>query len=170
MHIYDEEAEFTDFKQERKNEGSIVIEMCFIMPIVIVVVFLVINMMLTQINKSIALGEAYQIIYNKENYIMGGKASATAILEDSIEANISEGLNFVDEIKVDLDIEDGGGLVDLLAVTPGYLNASVSYQEMNIGIFLILDDEASAKEITAHEEIRDTAGNLRRWQLYGKIL
>ena len=49
---------------KKDDRGTIVIEMCIIMPIVITVIFVVINMMIVQLNNGIATGEAYHVIGN----------------------------------------------------------------------------------------------------------
>lgn len=152
------------------NRGSSVIEMCFVMPIVIVVVFVVINMMLTQINKSIVLGRMYQTTYNKESYIANssGNTDAEEALENSLEENLTSELSFADNISVNVAINSGK--TNVLNIIPGNLQTEIGFDENNIGIFLILDSGYSSNELQVNEEIRDTGNNLRRWQLYGKIL
>ena len=153
-----------------KNKGSVVIEMSFIMPVVIVVVFVAINMMITIINKSIALGELQVITYNKERYISDSADSVESDLSDISEKNLTETMSFIENLSIDVDFESAGSSKEILSMSPGYMEAEVNYQEKNIGIFLILNSEDSSEKLNVNEEIRDTAGNLRRWQIYGKVL
>ncbi len=157
-------------KKEEKNKGSVVVEMCFIMPVIIVVVFVVINMMITGINKSIALGELQVITYNKESYISDSAASAESALTDISETYLKETMSFIEDLSVDVDIESASSYKEILSMSSGYMETKADYQEKNIGIFLILSSESSLESLSVNEEIRDTAGNLRRWQIYGKIL
>ena len=157
-------------KKEEKNKGSVVVEMCFIMPVVIVVVFVVINMMITSINKSIALGELQVITYNKESYISDSSASPEMVLTDISEAYLKEAMSFIEDLSVDVDIESASSYTEILSMSPGYMKTEINYQENNIGIFLILSSESSSESLSVNEEIRDTAGNLRRWQIYGQVL
>lgn len=162
---------YTNYKKTKEsNKGSIVVEMCFIMPIVIVVVFVVINMMLTQINKSAAYGEIQAVTYNKESYIESSSSDIASALECVVEANLSETMSFVDCLNAVADIESSSSYKNVFTSKTGYMKLSVSYQEQNIGIFLILDSGTSSGEVSVNEEIRDTGSNLRRWQIYGKNL
>ena len=61
---------------KKDDRGTIVIEMCIIMPIVITVIFVVINMMIVQLNNGIATGEAYHVVCNRERYMSGSGNSA----------------------------------------------------------------------------------------------
>ena len=50
------------------DEGSLMIEMSLITPVLIGVVFVVINLFVIVMNYSVAAGEAYTVLYNREEY------------------------------------------------------------------------------------------------------
>lgn len=59
------------------DEGSLMIEMSLITPVLIGVVFVVINLFVIVMNYSVAAGEAYTVLYNREEYILLGGADDT---------------------------------------------------------------------------------------------
>ena len=48
------------------DNGSIVLEMCLITPILVCAVFVVMNMLFIAFNHAAASGEAYLVLYNRE--------------------------------------------------------------------------------------------------------
>lgn len=70
---------------KKDDRGTIVIEMCIIMPIVITVIFVVINMMIVQLNNGIATGEAYHVVCNRERYMSGSGNSAEDTLNQALD-------------------------------------------------------------------------------------
>ena len=70
---------------KKDDRGTIVIEMCIIMPIVITVIFVVINMMIVQLNNGIATGEAYHVVCNRERYMSGSGNSAEDTLNQILD-------------------------------------------------------------------------------------
>ena len=49
------------------DNGSIVLEMCLITPILVCAVFVVMNMLFIAFNHAAASGEAYLVLYNRED-------------------------------------------------------------------------------------------------------
>ena len=50
------------------DNGSIVLEMCLITPILVCAVFVVMNMLFIAFNHAAASGEAYLVLYNREEF------------------------------------------------------------------------------------------------------
>ena len=48
------------------DKGSIIVEMCFIAPFLVGIVFVVINLFVVVMNYAVAAGEAYTVLYNRE--------------------------------------------------------------------------------------------------------
>lgn len=151
-----------------KNRGSIIIEMCVIMPIVITVVFLTIHMMIIQINRSVALGEMYHAIYNKESYAGDNSDTYENVLNNSIFRTIESEMQFVNGLEVQVDYQQSG--TKLINGITGNLSAVTEYGESYPGIALLIQNPELKNKVKVKEEIRDTSNNLRRWQLFGKIL
>lgn len=149
------------------DAGSIIVEMCVLMPIVITIVFIAINMMFMQINRATARGEAYAITYNKESCIAGQAGAGDEILEQQIFQSLSECMNNLDELEIGVS-EDKGSRSLFYSV--GKRKTVVKYEENHLGIGLLIDKKVSQNKIKLEEEIRDSGNNLRRWQLYGKEL
>lgn len=149
------------------DAGSIIVEMCVLMPIVITIVFIAINMMFMQINRAAARGEAYAITYNKESYIAGQAGTGDEILEQQIFQSLSEYMNNLDELEVSVSGDKGSRS---LFYSVGKRKTIVKYEENHLGIGLLINKKVSQNKIKLEEEIRDTGNNLRRWQLYGKEL
>ena len=152
---------------EKGNTGSIIVEMCVLMPIVITIVFVAINMMFMQINRAAARGEAYAITYNKESCIAGQVGAGDEILEQRIFQSLSECMNNLDELEISV-AEDKESRKLFYSVRKR--KTVVKYEENHLGIGLLIDKKVSQNKIKLEEEIRDTGNNLRRWQLYGKEL
>jgi len=155
------------YERIKGNTGSIIVEMCVLMPIVITVVFIAINMMFMQINRAAARGEAYAITYNKESYITGKNIAGDEILEQQIFRSLSECMNNLDELEVSVSENKGSGK---LFYSVRRRKTVVKYEENHLGIGLLINKKVSQNKIKLEEEIRDTGNNLRRWQLYGKEL
>lgn len=151
----------------KADDGSIIVEMCVLMPIVITVVFIAINMMFIQINRAAARGEAYAITYNKESYIAGQAGTGDEILEQQIFQSLSEYMNNLDELEISVSGDKGSGK---LFYSVRRRKTVVKYEENHLGIGLLIDKKVSQNKIKLEEEIRDTGNNLRRWQLYEKKL
>ncbi len=149
-----------------KNRGSIIIEMCVIMPIVITVVFLTIHMMIIQINRSVALGEMYHAIYNKESYAGNNSDTYENVLKNSIFRTTASEMQFVNGLEVQVDYQQSGK--KLIYGITGNLSAVTEYEESYPGIALLIQNPEMKNKVKVKEEIRDTSNNLRRWQLFGK--
>ena len=76
------------------DEGSLMIEMSLITPVLIGVVFVVINLFVIVMNYSVAAGEAYTVLYNREEYILLGDADDTQTAESVIRTNVEEKTTF----------------------------------------------------------------------------
>ena len=152
------------YERIKGDAGSIIVEMCVLMPIVITIVFIAINMMFMQINRAAARGEAYAITYNKESYIAGQAGTGDEILEQQIFQSLSE---YMDELEVSVSGDKGSRS---LFYSVGKRKTVVKYEENHLGIGLLINKKVSQNKIKLEEEIRDTGNNLRRWQLYGKEL
>ncbi len=146
----------------KNNSGSTVVEMCFIMPIVIIISFMAINMMILQINRSIALGETYSVIYTKESYYANSSDSASDTLAAAIDDALESELTWSSDISADVDADK--------TLTIYTLTATSSYSENTPGFFWIITNDGLSMSITAKEQVRDTATNLRGWQLIGEKL
>lgn len=151
-----------------KNRGSIIIEMCVIMPIVITAVFLTIHMMIIQINRSAASGEMYHTIYNKESYAGNNSDTYENVLKNSIFQTTASEMQFVNGLEVQVEYQQSG--TKLINGITGNLSAVTEYEESYPGIALLIQNPKMENKVKVKEEIRDTSNNLRRWQLFGKIL
>ena len=155
------------YEHIKGDAGSIIVEMCVLMPIVITIVFIAINMMFMQINRAAARGEAYAITYNKESCIAGQVGAGDEMLEQQIFQSLSECMNNLDELEISV-AEDKESRKLFYSVRKR--KTVVKYEENHLGIGLLIDKKVSQNKIKLEEEIRDTGNNLRRWQLYGKEL
>lgn len=158
----------TERGRMEKNRGSIIIEMCVIMPIVIAIVFLTIHMMIMQINRSAALGEMYHTIYNKESYAGNNSDTYENVLKNSIFQTTASKMQFVNGLEVQVEYQQSG--TKLINGITGNLSAVTEYEESYPGIALLIQNPEMKNKVKVKEEIRDTSNNLRRWQLFGKIL
>lgn len=152
----------------KNNTGTIVIEMCFIMPIVITVIFIVINMMFIQINKGIATGAAYQVLCDRESYVSASSDNAETVLQETLDKKIRNSMQYLDELETDVHFKKEKHTV-MPGIT-GSLYAVIKYEENHPGAGLILNKTVSQRKIKIEKKVRDISDNLRRWQLYGEIL
>lgn len=156
------------------NKGSSVVELCLIFPIIIWTVFFVIYLFIGELNQGIAIGNAYEKLYNRETYIYNnsGQAVFEEVLEEHIESDLRNRMSFLEGLEVSTDfIREGNSVFhNLEGLKAGNLQVTVSYETLYPGISKLVEDPVVHKSITSRQEIRDTANNLRRWQLYGQIL
>ena len=117
------------YERIKGDAGSIIVEMCVLMPIVITVVFIAINMMFMQINRAAARGEAYAITYNKESYIAGQAGTGDEILEQQIFQSLSEYMNNLDELEVSVSGDKGSRS---LFYSVGKRKTVVKYEENHL--------------------------------------
>ena len=52
------------------NKGSVVVEMCLVAPILICVIFVVMNMFILAMNSGISEGESRVVLYNRQEYMI----------------------------------------------------------------------------------------------------
>lgn len=126
----------TERGRMEKNRGSIIIEMCVIMPIVIAIVFLTIHMMIMQINRSAALGEMYHTIYNKESYAGNNSDTYENVLKNSIFQTIASEMQFVNGLEVQVDYQQSR--TKLINGITGNLSVVTEYEESYPGIVLLI--------------------------------
>ncbi|HAB87895.1 MAG TPA: hypothetical protein DCE60_02595 [Coprococcus sp.] len=153
---------------KKDDRGTIVIEMCIIMPIVITVIFVVINMMIVQLNNGIATGEAYHVVCNRERYMSGSGNSAEDTLNQALDQMVRPSMQHLDELETSVRFRPSGNA--LLSGITGTIDAVIKYEELHPGIGLLTDKKATQRKVKIEKEIRDISNNLRRWQLYGKTL
>jgi Flp pilus assembly protein TadG len=92
------------------NKGSAVVEMSIIGPVLIFVIFLIIDIMTVLINNGAALGNMYMVLYNKENYIQNTEnTDVQDVLEENISENVEDTLCFISNLKVEVSIENTKG-------------------------------------------------------------
>ena len=134
------------------DNGSIVLEMCLITPILVCAVFVVIN-------KATASGEEYLVLYNREEYRINESGEGdTDSAEKAMSTNVSETVICADGVNAEMAM-NGKNLV-----------AEITYRESFPGIQILIDDGRCDRKTAARQEIRDVGNELRRWQEYGKLL
>lgn len=157
----------------KENKGQITIEMCFIMPMAAGVVFMAIYLFMHVMNRGIASGEIYTILYTKEAYLLGQEdmteESIKDILQSELSNNLSNSLHLVKAIDVEVNMESAGGIISSYT-EPGFISGQVSCNMDCKGLFMLVSDTLLSDRIYGKQELRDTSNNLRRWQIYGKIL
>lgn len=158
------------------NKGSIVVEMCLLTPILVCMMFVIINMLILAMNYSMSTGEAYTILYSRKEYMLDGDKDRVSDEVDSIngdmKADIQEMLIYSENICADskftADGTEGFGL--LTGAVSGEFMASVSYDQMVPGMFVFDGGGRLTKSAEARQEVRNVGSNLRRWQIYGELL
>lgn len=141
------------------DNGSIVLEMCLITPILVCAVFVVMNMLFIAFNHAAALGEAYLVLYNREEYRINESGEGdTDSAEKAMSTNVSETVICADGVNAEMAM-NGNNLV-----------AEITYRESFPGIQILIDDGRCDRKTAARQEIRDVGNELRRWQEYGKLL
>lgn len=153
----------------RNNAGSIAVEMCFVCPIVICVVFFAINLFVICVNDAIAMGIAYSTMYTKEMYIVSDEDLSSVMYTD-MENDMTMAADL--EVKAWLDETPvvAGPIQNLKGFKSGDYRFSLSYSTECPGMFAVLKNNSSSTERTGAQEIRDTSNNLRRWQMYGEYI
>ena len=154
------------------DKGSIIVEMCLVMPILIGVVFVVINLFVVVMNYSIAAGEAYTVLYNREEYILVGDSDYSDTAEKVMKENVQDNTVFTEDVEagvsmVDEGLTEHGAAADSVL---GICENKISYIEKYPGIDILINENSRKKDVTAKREIRNTSNNLRRWQMYGEVL
>jgi hypothetical protein len=122
------------------------------------------------INNGAALGNMYMVLYNKENYIQNTEnTDVQDVLEENISENVEDTLCFISNLKVEVSIENTKGN-NVIGNTESILKGKVYFDKSNYGIAAFGQNKVTGYTYCGQEEIRDTADNLRRWQLYGEVL
>lgn len=153
------------------NRGSVVIEMCLIAPILVGVMFVVINVLILAMNTGIAEGEMYSVLYNKEEYYMSVDGEGDTDMAASVLVqHLNNGMCMVDNVSVDACMKENKSAVLSGAAVKGNWNIQVSYKEDTPGVQMLINDGVVQKMVAVSQEIRNTASNLRRWQAYGELL
>lgn len=152
--------------RRNRNKGSMTIELCFIMPMVICVIFVAVNMMFLLMNKSVIQCEMYWALYGKEAYIEESDVVVDAINEVVAE-KLDSGLLFSENVRVETDIEEVGKINSIAGCEGTRIAISTRYQPKQIGMMGNLSGEKEEYALKISTDIRNTADNLRRWQLYG---
>lgn len=162
------------------NRGSIIVEMCFVAPVLVGVLFVAINMLLIVMNQSVAAGEAYSVLYNREEYILAGDRTGDRIgdIEDTDTAervmteNAGDQLVFSEDVKARAYMTDESVRRHGATAAPvlGTCVNEITYTEGYPGISALVNEKNRTKTVKAKREIRNTSNNLRRWQAYGKLL
>lgn len=153
------------------NEGSIIIEMCFIAPLLVGVIFFCIDLFIVVMNKSIAMGETYNALYTKASYILDSEQDYKSDIKSEIENNAYQMMKLVEKITVEVKENKKNSTIinNLKAFDEGEFSIKVRYENILKGVIMskgkVYKDEYEAKQ-----EIRDTSNNLRRWQIYGNEL
>lgn len=154
------------------DKGSVIVEMCLVMPILIGVVFVVINLFVAVMNYSIATGEAYTVLYNREEYILLGDSDYSDTAEKVMEENVRDNTVFTEDVEAATLMVDEGLVEHGAAADPvlGICENRISYTEKYPGIDILINESSRKKDVAAKREIRNTSNNLRRWQMYGEVL
>ncbi len=153
------------------NAGSIIIEMCFIAPILIGVIFFFISLFMILMNKGIAMGEAYKTLYTKEAFILDSGQAYKSDMESEIESNVNQMMKLAEGITVEIKENRKSNCVihNLESFHVGEFAIKVSYENIMKGVIgqgnNVLKDGYEARQ-----EIRDTSNQLRRWQIFGNQL
>lgn len=158
----------------KNNDGSSVVEVCLIFPIVVWCVCFVMHLFISELNQGIVTGDIYETIYNREAYIYNHTEgeSYQNILEDRVSDDLNNQMLFLKSMDTSSAFYESGTafLHNMEQFSAGDLEITVSYKEICPGISNVVDAPFINKTIRGKEEIRDTANNLRRWQLYGQVL
>lgn len=156
-------------KNNKDNSGSIAVEMCFVCPIVVCIVFFAINLFVICINDAITMGIAYSTMYTKEMYIVSDE-DLSSVMKLDMENDMTMASDL--EVKAWLDETPGlpGPIQNFKGFKSGDYRFSLSYSTECPGMFAVLKNNSSSTERTGTQEIRDTSNNLRRWQLYGEYI
>lgn len=128
------------------NRGSITVEMCFVMPIIVGVIMMLIMIMLKGLNEGNALGSSQVMIYEYNEF-----GDGVGVLYD--EKSKVEGL----ENSIILDQITG--------------EFQVSQDSVGVRIESVDNEEIGAiSSVGCKREKGKCTDRLRRWQLYGNVL
>lgn len=154
------------------DKGSVIIEMCLITPVLIGVIFVAINLFVIAMNYSVAAGEAYTVLYNREEYILLGDSDDSETAENVMRVNVEEKTVFAGQVEAKSYMTDKGAIEHgaMASAVLGICVNEVGYTERYPGIGQFVDENRRSKKVEAMREIRNTGNNLRRWQSYGKLL
>ncbi len=154
-----------------EENGSAVIELCFIAPILIGSILFAVSIFLIIMNKSIAMGTLYEMLYGKEMYIINYGENYEEAVKQNIEISMEKQMMLAENINAKIwENEKAGAVVhNLESFDKGEYKLSVNYENVCKGIIMIANSTLK-DEYEAAEEIRDTSNNLRRWQIYGSDL
>lgn len=157
------------------NKGSTVVELCLIAPILVGTVFVVINMMILTMNYSISTGEAYTVLYSREEYMIDGSSGRADVeaesMDGDMEADMQGMLIYAGNVCAKSEFVSSSGGSGLLAGgASGEFMASISYEQTAPGMFAFGASGRMTKNVEARQEVRNVGSNLRRWQIYGELL
>jgi hypothetical protein len=155
------------------NCGSMVIEMSLIMPLIVCIVFLLINILLFTINSGMAQGDMYVMLYTKEEYVLADEnADICDTAAQTLQETLEEGTYMTSNIKADMKSTDKSIVKELISAQANTqeFEINLSYSENLIGTGLVLNTSSRQLQMQAKQEVRDTGKNLRRWQIYGGLL
>lgn len=128
------------------NRGSITIEMCFVMPVVIGVVMMLIMTILRGLNEGVALGSTQTLIYQF--------------------SDIDEGSGITDDRVKDIEKLEESMVLD--KITGGF-DITTDSIELKVESCLPPSNYAMSFQSCRRERNKCTQ-RLRRWQLYGDVL
>lgn len=151
------------------NKGSVVVEMCLVAPILICVIFVVMNMFILAMNSGISEGESRVVLYNRQEYRIDENGEGnTGMAENVMKKNMDSSLVFASDVTTDIDIQAIGG--SAITGVRGKIQARVEYDETFPGTGILIADGMRRRSAMAQQELRNVGDNLRRWQIYGRLL
>lgn len=160
-------------KCRKDDRGSATVEMCLIAPIVVCVLFVIINMLFIAFNKCVAVSETYTVIYNRNQYGIdeNGEGDICAA-EMSMGRKMCDIIISADDVSTQLSLSGGtsGRSALFESSVTGDLSAETAYSETYVGAGWIVDDESESRRTLASQELRNVGQNLRRWQIYAELL
>ena len=152
------------------NNGSAVVEICIIAPLLVCVIFFIINIMIIMVDESIITGNAYLTLYNSYEYNISGYGDYDCAAMESEFMTAMETVPYAGGIQTDVKWNDSGIISNLFGgAANGRLTMGVEYDVDVPGGQLLLQGGKSRKSVVVYREIRDTSGNLRRWQRIGEL-
>ncbi len=128
------------------NRGSITVEMCFVMPIVIGIVMMLVMIILRGLNEGIALGSVQVLIYEY--------------------SDIDEGSGITYDRVNDIEKLEGNMVLDQIA---GGFDIGKESISLVVESSLDTNNYAMSSQNCKRERNKCTQ-RLRRWQLYGDVL
>lgn len=138
------------------------IEMCFIAPILVCIVFVAINLCVIAINESLVMSRDYVWLYTTcENMEEGDSFSHSEAAAESV---LDSGLIWADSSDVYM-LADGSGKTNACVVS-----VTADYTEELPGVALMALSGKTDKSEEVSREQRYIGKRLRRWQVYGELL